>query len=297
MSQHYASPIAFKQAVEQRLRTQSTELSVDLARTRQLLIFDRFLCRLSLHFGERVILKGGLALELRLERARTTNDVDLRMLGNPEATLKSLQEAGRIDLGDFLRYEIEPDHRHHTIDADGMLYEGRRYRAHADLAGKIYGSQFGVDVAFAEPIIGAIDQVESSQFLEFAGLSSIPLRIYPLEAHIAEKLHALTVPRKSPNSRVKDLPDVCLLATSRTIDAQVLRDAIRNTFSSRDTHPVPRNLPAPPENWSEVYERIASGNQLKWTTLSQVSKFAALFLDPVLAEVDGTWSPQEWVWQ
>ena len=55
------------------------------------------------------MLKGGLVLELRLERARTTKDVDLRIMGAPEDVLPKLQEAGRRDLGDFMLFEVGPD--------------------------------------------------------------------------------------------------------------------------------------------------------------------------------------------
>jgi hypothetical protein len=74
----YSSPQAFKQALEQRLRT-STRTGADLARERQLLVFDRFLARAVAVLGDAVMLKGGLVLELRIERARTTKDIDLRM--------------------------------------------------------------------------------------------------------------------------------------------------------------------------------------------------------------------------
>jgi len=86
----YASPEAFKQALEQRLRT-SAKTGAEFARRRQLLVFDRFLARVVAVLGEAVTLKGGLLLELRLERARTTQDVDLRMVGSPadlRATLR-----------------------------------------------------------------------------------------------------------------------------------------------------------------------------------------------------------------
>src|SRR6185312_8837168 len=52
-------------------------------------------------FGDAVLLKGGLVLELRLERARATKDVDLRLVGSPDALLAGLQQAGQRDLGDF----------------------------------------------------------------------------------------------------------------------------------------------------------------------------------------------------
>jgi len=39
---------------------------------------NRFLARLFEQFGDRAIAKGGVVLELRLERARATRDVDIR---------------------------------------------------------------------------------------------------------------------------------------------------------------------------------------------------------------------------
>jgi len=67
----YSSPKAFKEALEQRLRSASKN-GVDFARRRQLLVFDRFLARVVAVLRDTVLLKGGLVLELRLERARTT---------------------------------------------------------------------------------------------------------------------------------------------------------------------------------------------------------------------------------
>lgn len=90
----YASPETFKQALEQRLKT-SSKSGADFARRRQLLVFDRFLARVVATVGEAATLKGGLVLELRLERARTTKDVDLRMVGSPDDLLATLQAAGR----------------------------------------------------------------------------------------------------------------------------------------------------------------------------------------------------------
>jgi hypothetical protein len=47
------------------------------------------------------VLKGGLVLELRLERARTTKDVDVRLAGSSVDLLARLRAAGGVDLGDF----------------------------------------------------------------------------------------------------------------------------------------------------------------------------------------------------
>jgi len=79
----YATPAAFKAALEQRLRD-SSKSGVELARRRQLLVFDRLLARVTRVLGKAAMLKGGLVLEFRLERARTTRDVDLRLVCSPE---------------------------------------------------------------------------------------------------------------------------------------------------------------------------------------------------------------------
>lgn len=145
----YASPEAFKQALEQRLRS-SAKTGAEFARKRQLLVFDRFLARIVAVLGDAATLKGGLVLELRLERARTTKDVDLRMVGSPDDVLAKLQEAGRQNLGDFMAFEVGPDDDHPEIQNDGMQYDGLRFRAECKLAGKLYGQPFGVDVAFGD---------------------------------------------------------------------------------------------------------------------------------------------------
>jgi len=103
----YASPEAFKQALEQRLRA-SARTGAAFARKRQLLVFDRFLARVVAVFGDAATLKGGLVLELRLERARTTKDIDLRMMGSPDHILAKLQEVARHNVGDFMTFEVGP---------------------------------------------------------------------------------------------------------------------------------------------------------------------------------------------
>ncbi|HLZ98758.1 MAG TPA: nucleotidyl transferase AbiEii/AbiGii toxin family protein [Steroidobacteraceae bacterium] len=291
----YASPQAFKQALEQRLKSASNS-GVDFARRRQLLVFDRFLARVVAVFGDTALLKGGLVLELRLERARATKDVDLRLMGSPESVLANLREAGRLDLMDFMTYEIAPETEHPQIQNEGMRYEGLRFRAESRLAGKLYGQPFGVDVAFGDPILGEPETVTAEDILAFAGVAPPTLRLYPIETHIAEKLHAYTLPRLRPNTRVKDLPDIALLGTTQPLDAARLRMALAQTFEFRGTHAVPSSVPDPPPSWSTPYRELASENELGWTTLEELTVAVGAFLNPVLAGQNGTWRPTEWQW-
>ena len=293
----YATALAFKQALEHRLKA-SSATGADFARRRQLLVFERFLARVDHRCGEAVILKGGLALELRLERARTTKDVDLRMMGSSTEVLSRLQEAGRLDLGDQMLFEVQADEHHPEMLNDGMRYEGYRYRAECRFAGKVYGRPFGVDVAFGDPLVNEPDTVRAEDTLGFAGIAPPVLRLYPVVSHIAEKLHALTMPRSRPNSRVRDLPDLALLATTGPIDGARLRQAIDTTFQFRDTHAVPFAIPMPPESWEAPYAAMAASDALAWKTLQEVTEAVSSFLNPLLGtKLRGRWAPERWNWR
>lgn len=244
-----------------------------------------------------MILKGGLALELRIDHARATNDVDLRFTGPSDDLMHRLQVAGQMTLDDFLYFELSPDQDHPKIQSDGMRYEGLRFRAKCALADKVYGVPFGLDVAFADPIFGEPDELVGSDMLGFAGVDPVRLRVYPVETHIAEKLHAYTLPRARPNSRVKDLPDLALLATTGLLHAERVHAAIQQTFDFRGTHPPPDSLPAPPGAWAPPYARMAAENDLPWPTLPAVTTAARDFLEPVLSGLrEAKWSSTHWAW-
>jgi hypothetical protein len=197
-----------------------------------------------------------------------------------------------------MRFEVQPDNEHPEIQNEGMRYEGYRYRAECRLAGKIYGRPFGVDVAFGDPLIGEPDIVTAEDYLGFAGIAPPVLRLYPVVSHIAEKLHALTMPRPRPNSRVRDLPDIALLATTGPIDGQLLRQAIARTFEFRGTHSVPAAVPEPPAFWEAPYAAMAATDELPWPTLPHVASAVSSFLNPVLPSgAPVTWEPVEWRWQ
>jgi hypothetical protein len=293
----YKSPADYKQAIEERIRLAARARNMDMGRFRQILLFDRFLARVFTEFGDRAMAKGGVVLEFRLERARTTRDVDLRLIGSAENLLSIFQSAGALDLGDYLSFLIVKDAHRATIEGDGIVYEGQRFRAEARLAGKLYGMPFGVDAAFGDVLTEDPDIISGSNFFEFAGAKQVPFRVYPRQAHIAEKLHAYTMPRPRENSRVKDLPDIALLAQTGAFDGQRLRDAIHQTFSFRATHPVPTRVPAAPQNWESVYARIAKEDGLPWVSIADVEVAVRRFLDPALDGIDGQWSPELWSWK
>ncbi|AUX26425.1 uncharacterized protein SOCEGT47_069870 [Sorangium cellulosum] len=126
-----------------------------------------------------------------------------------------------MDLGDFMSFEIRRDSQHAVI-AMTAPYQGQRFRSEARLAGKIYGEPFHVDVVSGGLMPRPPDRIPAGEFFKFAGLPPFEVAVYAREVHIAEKLHAYTYPYPATNSRVRDLPDLGLLARSGPYDAASL---------------------------------------------------------------------------
>ena len=65
-------------ALEQRLHNQASESGISLDRLRRRVVFERVVSRLQVAEPGRWVLKGGMALEVRLrDDARLTKDIDL----------------------------------------------------------------------------------------------------------------------------------------------------------------------------------------------------------------------------
>jgi len=236
-----------------------------------------------------------MALELRTAQARSTRDIDLRAVGAPDRFERALRALGQAEASDYLRFRVDP-HARPEIASPGMKYPGKRYKVQALLADKVYADPFGVDVSFGEPMLGPAEQVRGRADLSFIGLEPAEFAIYPRATHIAEKLHAYTLPRSTPNSRVRDLPDIAILASVGPIGATELHDALEQTFAHRATHALPASFPAAPSRWAEPYGELAEANRLPWLDLQAVVRAASVFLDPVLRGERLIWDPRSWSW-
>ncbi|OIO98304.1 MAG: hypothetical protein AUK03_01455 [Anaerolineae bacterium CG2_30_64_16] len=103
----YQTAVAFRRALEDRLRRQSLQTGMALTRLRKLVAFDRFLARLVQAQPDAWMLKGGLVLQLRLgDRARMTKDIDVLLtLPHPEVQ-RALVSASRLDLSDWFTFTL-----------------------------------------------------------------------------------------------------------------------------------------------------------------------------------------------
>lgn len=74
----YGTPQALRTALERRVLTESEQTGVPIHRLRRRVIFQRVVTRLQRAEPGRWVLKGGMALEVRLgDAARLTKDIDL----------------------------------------------------------------------------------------------------------------------------------------------------------------------------------------------------------------------------
>lgn len=235
----YASATAFRVALESRLKVLAQAEGLDLQRLRRQVAFDRLLGRLFAEPEAPWLLKGGYAMELRLNTARTTRDIDLALRRLPVASadweanvpdvLESLREAGNQNLHDFFTFVIGSAMQ----DLDAAPYGGARFPVDARLAGRTF-AKFHLDVSTGDVLRGPYESLSGRDWLEFAGIASATFPAVSPEEQFAEKLHAYTLPRTGrENTRVKDLVDLVLLIGRVRLNTSRLPQAIRETFQRR----------------------------------------------------------------
>jgi hypothetical protein len=280
------------------------------------LVMQRFAARVCEVFPQAVV-KGGLGLELRLDTPRTTEDVDIIIAASHNLDTR-LSEAGRLDLGDFMRFRVSPDKGGAEFMVPGMPYPARRYLIqsfftdtdpHA-LPDKHIDRKFKLEVSIREA--AAFEMVES-RWEGFPQVRVAPIRVYGVSWQIAGKVHAYCDPRHRESAnpdmwRPRDLLDICrcastIISTIR-IDAHTLRNALEQTFAKRKaatedmTLPeLPERLPPLPPPWVEAFQRQVEQASLPWSTPDAAHRLAAAFVDPVLAgTAQGTWRPDTQSW-
>ena len=251
-ARRYATVAAFEAALKTRLAARVTEHRTfqDL---RKQLAFDRVLARLSHVAPDAWLLKGGVALEYRLERARATIDIDISTHVDLEKMMETLDAAAEVELRDFFALRLgERSKPVEEVDTYRfkvtVLYEN----------GRIF-EDLKIDVSFADPWLGEPQVLTAPPLLDFAGIAPATVRAIPLEQHLAEKIHAYTKRYGTREStRVKDLVDIALLVGDAPIDQSILAQTLREVFGERGTHDVPGALPPPPAAWRAVYARLAA---------------------------------------
>lgn len=261
----YDTPQALRMALEQRLLTQSQESGIALDRLRRRVVFQRIVTRLQRAEPGLWVLKGGMALEVRLgDNARLTKDVDLGLRDE-------IRDGG--DLRDRLIDALSSD-----VGADGFTFAvasaermapdgGGHLTWRAGVSAQLAGRRFGavkLDVSPRAHEQEGTELVTLPNSLAFAGLEAVQIEIIDVHRHAAEKLHAMTRDfGDRENSRVRDLVDLMLLHEHELLHASALAQAVATVWAERDGAAPPAQLPALPAGWPSRYERLAAEHDVE----------------------------------
>lgn len=282
----YATPAAFRAAVEARLRERSRQLGVPTYVVRRQAALERLAARLSKVAPERWALKGGFALETRLgERARASLDLDAEHRHGAEAARADLQRAAIEDVGDHFAFAVVGSEE---LSESGLRL-AVRYKLESALAGRTF-EPLQVDVTFAAPAPWDAKPAVRAGILAEFGFEDVEVLLVPIERQIAEKLHAYTrTYRGGGTTRARDLVDMLLVRQHERVDTTVLQEAIKRVFARRHTHSVPTRLAPPPRDLAVSYKREAERVGIT-PVLAEAHQIVAGWLDPLLDGIQRTGS-------
>lgn len=260
----YETPRALRMALEQRLNDRSRATGIAVDRLRRRVVFERVVARLVHAEPDTWVLKGGMALEVRLaDRARSTKDIDLG-LRDVIGTGPDLHER----LVDALT--VDPFEDHFTLAAgavtelqpDGGGHVTWRSKVTAKLADRPFGV-IQIDVSPRPHELASTDVVALPNSLAFAQIEAPPIEVIDVNRHAAEKFHAMARDfGDRENSRVRDLLDVVILAENDLLDRDAVAAATRAVWAERDRTAPPARLGELPASWGERYERLTTETEV-----------------------------------
>lgn len=267
----YDTPLAFRVALEQRLLNRSLATGVALDRLRRRVLFERIVARLDAAEPGRWVLKGGMAMEVRLQDdARLTKDIDLG--------LRDAVDDER-DLHDRVSAALEAD-----LDGDGFVLTTRmptplgldgdghhtwRIGVAATLAGKPFGG-IQLDVSPRANELDRTDRLPLPNLLDFAGVPAPVVEVVDVQRHAAEKFHAMLRDHGDrENSRVRDLVDLVLMIDHDQLSPELVAESVVRVWAERDATEPPETLPPLPATWPARYERLAADHGVTTTTFGE----------------------------
>lgn len=191
MSWPWRSPQATRQALRDRVRTRH---SPDQRQQRlHEVAYRRLLARLFDAQPQRWVVKGGVALLLRLDPNRTSNDIDLAYVaeaGEHAVALNALEEAAAHDAGDFFEFEIARG-RAIEVDPGHLLERAISVPVLARIGGTVF-AEFSIDLVLPRDDVLDLDWIEPEATLtgEPAVDETPPVAVLALPAQVSDKVCA-----------------------------------------------------------------------------------------------------------
>jgi hypothetical protein len=161
---------------------------------------------------------------------------------------------------------------------------------------------FHIDVVVGTAMTATPDVVAPLTPLDIDGLVRPHYRVFPIADHLADKLCAIigTYARDgqpASSSRVKDLVDIAIIATTQTISFSALRIAVVTNAALRRLE-LPERFAVPdPAGWAARYTRVAAEAPGPAPDYDTAVNLASRIFDPILAaSATGAWDPSVQAW-
>jgi hypothetical protein len=284
----YATPVAFRRALTDRLTEQAKAGRWSLAQLQRQIAYDRLLERLYL-VDQAWIVKGAVALLARDIGVRASLDIDVYRAKAREVAEAELRDAAGVDIGDWFRFEIGPGTAVAGAVATRLLILA--------FVGTTLWVEFHVDLVGSDlRMTGQPEDVPPLARVVMPNIEQHGYRAYPLVDHIADKVAAIVErhgEERRPSTRFRDLVDLVAIVTSAPIVASEQRHALLSEFARRGIE-LPTRFAVPDRAlWEVGYAREAARSLLaEAQSLDDALETVAPFLDPLLGgQSEGTWNP------
>lgn len=256
--------------VEEKVKLKAKELedkyNLNYYESLQRFMFERILERISVSkYQDNFILKGGLLLAAMFGvENRTTKDMDTTITGidiSKDKMVSVLNEILSIDLKDRVKFDIVSI----TDIREEDEYGGNKYH----ITGRVSSTKVNLEIDISTGDKVTPKELKFKYPLLFED-RSILINSYNIETILAEKIETI-LRRGKYNSRMKDYYDIYFfLAKLRNeIDINILKDAIDNTFTKRDSFEYLND-------YSKIIKSIIDSDRIKtnWKSYSKKNSYA-----------------------
>lgn len=289
----YKTPDAVRRAVTDKLRTEAANGPWALADLQRQYAYDQLVERLN-RTDDGWVVKGATALLARRVSVRHTIDIDLYRAGAIGEVEGQLRTAARLDIGDWMRFEVGPSVR---IQAAGA--QASRVKVRSLIGTKVW-TAFQIDVV-ADGIYMTTqpDPVPPLTSIAAVEQERRPWQAYPLVDHVADKVCAILEQHDGrPSTRYKDLIDLVAIVERATVPADLQMQALAKE-GRRRALTLPLEFDVPDRNlWTPGYRAEARRTVgLSALELEEAITVVRPFLDPLLkGAATGPWSPAQRAW-
>jgi hypothetical protein len=292
-SHSYPSPLAFRQALTDKLREASSNGPWTLSQLERQIAYDRLLERLY-SVDDGWVVKGATALLARGIGVRATIDVDIYREQARELAEVELREAASRDIGDWFTFELGPSR---AVATDAAV----RIPVTADVGTASWAS-FHVDLVGSDMrMTGQPENVPSLARVLMPDIEQHGYRAYPLVDHVADKISAIVQRyggRDRPSTRFKDLVDLVAILTEGSVGADPQMAALASEAQRRGTT-LPTTFDVPDRGlWERGYAAEAGRSLLPAArTLDEALDVVRPFIEPLLGGIAaGEWDPRASRW-